>query len=1145
MPIVGPGPRKNLAEGSGQCLYRYVRFGVLGPIELWADGQPVPLGGPKQRALLAFLLLHANEAVSRDRLIDALWGDSPPPSASESLDTYIYRLRKLIGRGRLARHGGGYLLLVEAGELDADRFGLLVSGARAAADAGDGQDAARMLTEALSLWRGPALADVAYQPFAGARARQLEEQRLDALESRVEAELEMGRAAALVPELEQLVADHPLRERLVAALMLALYRARRQADALAVYQQARRTLVDELGLEPGPALQRLECAILQQDASLDLPRPAAAASAPIPAAQTRRPPPTGADRKKRLLAVAGAVVLGVSLLVAVAARGGPHLVAAANTVGVIDTGQTGLSAVVTGVGRPSGVASGHGAVWVTDSADDQLLRVDAGGQVDDRIPVGGGPAGVTVGGGQVWVANQLDGTVSEVNPGAGRQVATIRAGIGPSAIAFGYGSIWVANVTSDTLSRIKATTGKVVATIDLGSSPAGIAVGAGAVWVVSQETGELLRVDPARNRLSQAIAIGQSPDGLAVGARSVWVADDGGTVARFDPRTGKKRTIKVGGAPAGVAYADGAVWVANSLAGGVDRIDPAGGTPQLIPVGNEPAGLAAAGHHMWVTVLPSLASHRGGTLTVIDSQGSAYPADPAVAYYLWAWQMLSMTNDGLVGYRRVAGLAGDQLVPDLATTLPAPTDGGKTYVFQLRSGIRYSNGQPVRPEDFRRALERVLTINRSQKTGNTAILPWYAGIVGASRCEHESGPCDLARGIVTSAAANTVTFHLTAPDPQFLYKMAFTWAYAIPPGTPGHLISVAQLPATGPYMTKSYAPGHTWVLVRNPRFRPWSPQAQPGGYPDRIVVRYDVPPGQQVDDVEHGRADALLSPPPGSLGQLATRYASQLHSGPAVAINALALNTRIPPFNSLDARQALNYALDKNTMIARSGGPLTAQPACQILPPTMPGYQPYCPYTLHPSPGGAWTGPNLARAQQLVRASGTRGDKITVPGGTFGGAGNEDAATARYIASVLDRLGYRASVRLFANGYAMFAFQTDSRDRPQVGYEPWLEDYPAPWDFIGPLFTCASFVPDTWRNINQAEFCDPRIDTQVRQAVALQAQGLAAAEPSWAAIDHELTDQAPFVPLDNPRDLTVLSARVGDYQFHPYWNLLIDQLWVR
>ena len=143
--------------------------------------------------------------------------------------------------------------------------------------------------------------------------------------------------------------------------------------------------------------------------------------------------------------------------------------------------------------------------------------------------------------------------------------------------------------------------------------------------------------------------------------------------------------------------------------------------------------------------------------------------------------MLSLTNDGLVGYRRVTGLAGDELVPDLATGLPVLTDGGRTYTFRLRADIRYSTGALVRPEDFRRAIERVLVINKRE---NPFIPPFYAGIVGASQCERSPGPCNLAQGIVADGAADTVTFHLTAPDPDFLYKLAFSWAYAVPAARP-------------------------------------------------------------------------------------------------------------------------------------------------------------------------------------------------------------------------------------------------------------------------------------------------------------------------------------------------------------------------
>jgi len=327
-----------------------------------------------------------------------------------------------------------------------------------------------------------------------------------------------------------------------------------------------------------------------------------------------------------------------------------------------------------------------------------------------------------------------------------------------------------------------------------------------------------------------------------------------------------------------------------------------------------------------------------------------------------------------------------------------PTGGGRTYTFRLRTGIRYSTGVEVKPADFRLAIERVFMIDKQRQPD---ILSFYAGIVGASRCEHEQGPCNLADGIVADDAAGTVTFHLTAPDPDFLYKLAFSWAYAVPTGTPGHLISAAQLPATGPYMTKSLSQGHEWVLVRNPRFRQWSRQAQPGGYPDRIIVRLGIWPGQSVAEWEHGEADVLLSPPPASTGQLATRYTSQLHSGPEAEIMALVLNTRVPPFNKLAVRRAINYAIDRNRVIALNGGPLTAQSTCQILPPTMPGYHPYCPYTIQPGPTGAWTAPNLALAKRLVRASGTRGDRVTVLDSILG-APFPSLATARYVVSIAD-----------------------------------------------------------------------------------------------------------------------------------------------
>jgi DNA-binding SARP family transcriptional activator len=256
-------------------------FRILGPLEVCADRRALPLGGAKQRALLALLLLHRNEVVSVDRAIDSLWGEAPPPAAAKTVQVYVSRLRRLLGpRGaagtRLVTRPPGYLLEVAPEEADLDRFELLVDEARQAGANGEPAVAAAALRRALALWRGPPLSDVALVPFAQEAARGLEEQRLEALEARVEADLALGRAPELVGELSALVREHPYRERLRASLMLALYRSGRQVEALEAYRAARRALVDGLGIDPSPALTRIERAILSHDPAVALPTAAPA-----------------------------------------------------------------------------------------------------------------------------------------------------------------------------------------------------------------------------------------------------------------------------------------------------------------------------------------------------------------------------------------------------------------------------------------------------------------------------------------------------------------------------------------------------------------------------------------------------------------------------------------------------------------------------------------------------------------------------------------------------------------------------------------------------------------------------------------------------------------------------------------------------
>jgi len=247
-----------------------VYFRILGPLEVVEGDRVLPLGGPRQRALLAILLLRVNEVVSSDRLADQLWGETPPPTAAKAIQVYVSKLRKQLGENRLVTRGRGYMLMADPSELDLGRFEQLVSKARRA----DPEGAGALLREALALWRGAPLGDLEYEAFAQAEISRLEELRLAVLEERIDADLAAGRHREALGELEGLVAAHPLRERLAGQLMLALYRSGRQAEALDVYQSTRRLLVDEIGLEPNPALQRLEKAILNQDPSLDLAEPA-------------------------------------------------------------------------------------------------------------------------------------------------------------------------------------------------------------------------------------------------------------------------------------------------------------------------------------------------------------------------------------------------------------------------------------------------------------------------------------------------------------------------------------------------------------------------------------------------------------------------------------------------------------------------------------------------------------------------------------------------------------------------------------------------------------------------------------------------------------------------------------------------------
>jgi YVTN family beta-propeller protein len=830
-----------------------------------------------------------------------------------------------------------------------------------------------------------------------------------------------------------------------------------------------------------------------------------------------------------LAAVAAAVVAGAVIVPLFTLGGGPAgdvlESISPNAVGVIDPAANAIVGEVLPSASPSSVAAGEGAIWLAHGSGQAVSRIDPDSQtLRQEIPVGSGPSGIAVGAGAVWVANSLDGSVSRIDPGTNRVVQTIKVGNGPAGIAVGLGAVWVANAGDQTISQIDPATGDVRDPTEVGVAARAVAVGAGAIWLTDEVGGAVLRIDPRSLSVVKTIPVGNGPTAATFGLGSLWVANSlDGTVSQIDARTNVVTdTIPVGSGPGDIAVGEDAVWIADEPGESVVRLDPAKGIiVRTIELGSRPTGMAIGGDALWVAAGPRAAAHRGGKLVVlvplIDS------IDPALAFTSHTWVVMTAAYHGLTAFKRVGGQEGSQLVPDLATSLPSPTNGGKTYTFEVRRGIRYSNGALVRPTHFRRAIERVFRLG-SRGAG------FYSGIVGGAACAATVERCDLSRGIVTDDAANTVTFHLVAPDPEFLYKLSLPFAAAVPGDTP--LAATRDpIPATGPYQIAAYTLGRELRFVRNPAFRVWSEAAQPDGFPDEIVLRIQKDRSAQVTAVERGEADvAFYGPPPERLAEVKTQYASQVHALPSPSLFYLFLNTRLPPFEDARVRRALNYAIDRHVIVEAQGGPDVAQPTCQVLPPNFPGFRPYCPYS-H----------DLERARALVEDSGTKGTEVQVWATT---PGFLQPKQNRYVLSILKALGYRSSLKLI-DPEIYVSTVSDSRTKAQIGALGWGADYPAASTFINSTLSCASFRPASPQNLNAAQFCDRQIDARIQEALKAQVEDPEVAGPLWAKIDREIVDQAPWIPLFSPRSIAFVSARVGNFQSHPTIGTLLEQLWLR
>jgi peptide/nickel transport system substrate-binding protein len=834
-----------------------------------------------------------------------------------------------------------------------------------------------------------------------------------------------------------------------------------------------------------------------------------------------------------------AILVGVALALALVAISIPLLRSGDDTVGAgtnsiarMDAGDGRLEFSTALGSRPGASAIGLGSLWVVEPDRGFVARLDLqDGSVTDTIRVGSSPSGIAVGEGSVWVTNAGDGTVSRIDAETNEVSDQLPAGSGPSGIAVGDGALWVADAIGSALLRIDPTTGETQA-VPLAGQPSGVAFTASGVWVTFAPGG-IARVDPATVGVTLSQSVGAGPAAVLPAFESIWVANHlDGTVTRLDPATGRTQAvIPVGDGANALAAAAGMVWVASEFDDSVTAVDPgANAVDRIVPVGGTAASVTADGDGVWLAVGASAAEHRGGTLTISSGKPALTSLDPAVVYGAIGWQILAITNDGLLAYKKVGGPDGATIVPDLASALPQVSSDGLSYRFPLREGMRYSTGDPVRPEDFRHGLERAFSLSRDA----TALL---RAIDGARECNAEPSACDLSGSVVVDDGS--VTIHLTRPDPDMPFKLTLPFAFPVPVGTPVEDQGMDPVPATGPYMIES-ADDDGFELVRNPAFREWSRAAQPDGFVDAISWRFEEDHASAFDRLRTGEVDWISEPPePEDVAALQAAHPDQVVLSPLPFTHYVGLDLRTAPFNDERVRQALNYALDRDEVVDLLGAATSWRPACQILPPNFPGYEPFCPYTLEPE-SGVWSAPDLDRARALIEEAGAIGAKVTVwindDPAIDAEIPQERVDVMAYVVEVLDDLGLRAELKIVhdLDPYVGAIFAGE----PQAYLFGWAPDYPRASQFIDLLFRCDVAF-------NLSGLCSESLDARIDEALRLEGTDPGAANRAWTAIEHELVEDAVWVPLMNPVSANVFSARTENVQVHPQWGILLSRIWVQ
>lgn len=526
------------------------------------------------------------------------------------------------------------------------------------------------------------------------------------------------------------------------------------------------------------------------------------------------------------------------------------------------------------------------------------------------------------------------------------------------------------------------------------------------------------------------------------------------------------------------------------------------------------------------------AEHRGGTMRLV-ARSAAGTLDPQINYTLQYWQIYQGLYDGLVAFKKANGADGFTKVPDLAEEIPQPTNDGKTYVFKIRKGIKFSDGRDLTVKDVVASLQRIFKVSSPTAGG------FFSVIVGADKCLAEAKSCTLEGGVVGDEAAGTVTINLTQPDAEFMDKLALPHAAILPADAPAEDAGSNPIPGTGAYFVQAYDPNKGMTMARNPHFKVWSEDAQPDGYPDVIQYDFGLTDEAEVNAVMNGEADWMFDQPPTDrLGEIGTKFKDQVYLNTLTAWWYAPMNTRLAPFDNIKARQAVNFAIDRKALVNLFGGPVLGSPVCQVLPPGFPGHVDYCPYTK--DPGAKWSAPDMEKAKQLVEESGTKGQKVTVI--------VEDTAVSKsigvYLQSVLKEIGYDSEVKPISPNI-QFTYIQNTNNKVQISVSQWYQDYPAASDFLYILFGCESFKEGSDSSINISGFCDQAINKKMKDALALGVTDPDGANKMWAEIDKEVTDAAPMAAMFTPKHVDFVSKRLGNFQFNAQFYWMVSQSWVQ